>query len=167
MTENNTQETTDENVQTLPEITLESLPDSLKQAVARAGWTNLMPVQTKAIPYLLEKRDLLVQSRTGSGKTGAFILPMLERINPKQKDCQALVLVPTRELAKQVAKEAELLAGDGGVRTIAVYGGTSYGPQIEAFRAGAHLVVGTPGRCPRSPSEAQPFSEEVKDPGFR
>jgi len=146
MTENNTQETTDENEQTLAEITLESLPDSLKQAVARAGWTNLMPVQAKAVPYLLDRRDLLVQSRTGSGKTGAFILPMLERINPKQKDCQALVLVPTRELAKQVAKEAELLAGDSGIRTIAVYGGTSYRPQLEAFRAGAHLVVGTPGR---------------------
>ncbi len=146
MTENNTQETTDEKEQSLPEITLEALPETLRLASARAGWSELMPVQAKAIPYLLERRDLLVQSRTGSGKTGAFILPMLERINPKQKDCQALVLVPTRELARQVAKEAEMLAGDSGVRTIAVYGGASYGPQLEAFRAGAHLVVGTPGR---------------------
>ncbi len=118
----------------------------MHQACTRAGWTELMPVQAKAIPYLLKQRDLLVQSRTGSGKTGAFILPMLERIDPRQKHCQALVLVPTRELARQVAKEAELLAGDSGVRTIAVYGGTSYGPQLKAFREGAHLVVGTPGR---------------------
>ena len=146
MTENKPNETPDEQERTLPEITLEALPETLRQACSRAGWTELMPVQAKAIPYLLAQRDLLVQSRTGSGKTGAFILPMLERIDTRQKHCQALVLVPTRELARQVAKEAELLAGDSGVRTIAVYGGSSYGPQLKAFREGAHLVVGTPGR---------------------
>lgn len=146
MTENKPTETPDEQQQTLPEITLEDLPESLRQACARAGWTDLMPVQAMAIPYLLEQRDLLVQSRTGSGKTGAFILPMLERIDSRKKHCQALVLVPTRELARQVAKEAEMLAGDSGVRTVAVYGGSSYGPQLKAFREGAHLVVGTPGR---------------------
>ncbi len=146
MTENTTHETTDEINQTLPETTLAELPETLRDACSRAGWTDLMPVQAVTIPYLLARRDLQVQSRTGSGKTGAFVLPMLERIDPRLKDCQALVLVPTRELARQVAKEAELLAGDSGVRTIAVYGGTSYGPQLDAFRKGAHLVVGTPGR---------------------
>jgi len=130
----------------LPTVTLEELPERMRGAAARAGWTKLMPVQTRTIPYVLAGRDLMIQSRTGSGKTGAFILPILERIERERAVCQALVLVPTRELAKQVAREAEILAGDEGVRTVAVYGGVSYGPQLEAFRRGAHVVIGTPGR---------------------
>jgi ATP-dependent RNA helicase DeaD len=130
----------------LPETTLEALPESLKAACARAGWTRLLPVQARAIPYVLAGRNLMVQSHTGSGKTGAFILPILDRIDPAKGACQALVLVPTRELAQQVAREAELLCGDRGVRTAVVYGGVKYGPQLDAFRAGAQIVVGTPGR---------------------
>jgi ATP-dependent RNA helicase DeaD len=130
----------------LPEVTMEELPAQLREAAARAGWTKLMPVQAMAIPYLLARRDLMIQSRTGSGKTGAFLLSILERVDPKRATCQALVLVPTRELARQVANEAKILCGDAGVRSAVVYGGVSYGPQISAFRKGAHLVVGTPGR---------------------
>lgn len=130
----------------LPEVRMEDLPERLREAAARAGWTTLMPVQAKTIPYVLARRDLMIQSRTGSGKTGAFILPILERIDAGRSTCQALVLVPTRELARQVTGEAETLAGSTGVRTVAVYGGVGYGPQIEGFRKGAHLVVGTPGR---------------------
>ena len=130
----------------LPEITLTDLPENLQAAAARAGWDKLMPVQAKSMPYLLAGKDVLVQSHTGSGKTGAFLLPALDRIDPKKKSCQVLILVPTRELAKQVAHEAEMLVGDSGIHTIAVYGGASYGPQIVAFKEGAHLVVGTPGR---------------------
>ena len=130
----------------LPEITLEDLPEPLRAAAARAGWTKLLPVQARAIPYVLAGRNLMVQSHTGSGKTGAFILPILDRIDPAKAACQAMVLVPTRELAQQVAREAELLRGDRGVRTAVVYGGVKYGPQLDAFRAGAQLVVGTPGR---------------------
>jgi ATP-dependent RNA helicase DeaD len=125
---------------------MEDLPEPMQRAAGRAGWTTLMPVQAKAIPYLLAKRDLMIQSRTGSGKTGAFVLPILERIDPARTECQALVLVPTRELARQVSREAELLGGETGIRTVAVYGGVGYGPQIEGFRQGAHIVVGTPGR---------------------
>jgi len=137
-----TQDSTNE----LPEIALADLSERLQQAVANAGWQKLMPVQAKTLPHFLAGRDVLVQSRTGSGKTGAFLLPALDRINPKQRTCQVLILVPTRELAKQVAHEAKILAGDSGVNTVAVYGGASYGPQIAAFKEGAHLVVGTPGR---------------------
>ena len=86
----------------LPGVTLEDLSPRMQEAAARAGWTELMPVQSAAIPYILEGRDLMVQSRTGSGKTGAFVLPVLERIDPNKAECQALVLVPTRELARQV-----------------------------------------------------------------
>jgi ATP-dependent RNA helicase DeaD len=130
----------------LPEIGLEDLSEPLRQAAARAGWGRLMPVQAKAIPYFLAGRDLMIQSQTGSGKTGAYLLPILERIDPQRAVCQALVLVPTRELAQQVGKEAELLGEALGVRSIAVYGGVGYGPQLEAFKNGAHLVIGTPGR---------------------
>jgi ATP-dependent RNA helicase DeaD len=130
----------------LPETTLQELPESLQAACTRAGWTNLLPVQARAIPYLLAGRNLMVQSQTGSGKTGAFLLPILERIDTATGACQALILVPTRELCQQVAREAEILRGDRGVRTAVVYGGVKYGPQLEAFRDGAQIVVGTPGR---------------------
>jgi ATP-dependent RNA helicase DeaD len=130
----------------LPEVSLADLPQPLREAAGRAGWTELMPVQARAIPYLLAGRDLMVQSRTGSGKTAAFLLPILDRINPKRNVCQALVLAPTRELARQVAEEAKTLAGENAVRVAVVYGGVAYGPQLQAFRRGAHLVVGTPGR---------------------
>jgi ATP-dependent RNA helicase DeaD len=130
----------------LPEISIEDLPQKLQDACERAGWDELMRVQNMAMPYMLAERDLMVQSRTGSGKTGAFVLPMLERIDTSRKTCQALVLAPTRELARQVAGEVELLAGPDGPRSVAVYGGVSYGPQIDAFRKGAHIVAGTPGR---------------------
>jgi ATP-dependent RNA helicase DeaD len=130
----------------LPEASLADLPEKLRAGAVRAGWNELMPVQAKAIPYLFAQRDMMIQSRTGSGKTGAYILPMLEMINQHSPTTQALVLVPTRELALQVASEAEMLAGETGVRSIAVYGGVGYTEQFAAFKQGVHLVVGTPGR---------------------
>ena len=105
-----------------------------------------MPVQARAIPRLLEDQDVMVQARTGSGKTGAFLLPMLQRLDSGASVCQALVLVPTRELAKQVSQQAEMLCVPAGFRTVAVYGGVGYGPQVDALKAGAQIVVGTPGR---------------------
>jgi ATP-dependent RNA helicase DeaD len=130
----------------LPEATLADLPERLQQGAAAAGWAELMPVQAKAIPYLFAQRDMMIQSRTGSGKTGAYLLPILELINPLSPTTQALVLVPTRELAIQVSGEAVLLGKATGVRSIAVYGGVGYRSQLDAFKAGAHLVIGTPGR---------------------
>ena len=130
----------------LPEAALDALPERIRTACAGAGWTKLLPVQARAIPYVLAGRNLMVQSQTGSGKTGAFILPILERLDVEKKACQVLVLVPTRELALQVSRDAEVLGGGLQMVTAAVYGGVKYGPQLEAFRRGAHLVVGTPGR---------------------
>ena len=130
----------------LPPVEMANLPQALQLAVLRGGWKELMPVQARAIPYLLAGRDLMVQSLTCRGKTGAFILPILDRIDAGRATCQALVLAPTRELARQVGEEAKVLSGGTGVRTAVVYGGVAYGPQIQAFKEGAHLVVGTPGR---------------------
>jgi ATP-dependent RNA helicase DeaD len=130
----------------ISEATLADLPLLLQEAVGRMGWTSLMPVQARAVPYLRADRDLMVQSRTGSGKTGAFLLPLLERIHPDRARCQALVLVPTRELAKQVTSEAERMFQGTGVAAVPIYGGVGYGSQLEALKRGAHLVIGTPGR---------------------
>ena len=129
----------------IPQITFEQLPQMLREAATRVGWSSLLPVQARAIPYLLAGRDLMVQSRTGSGKTGAFILPILKTIDPKQHPPQALILVPTRELAQQVAREAETLGGEK-IQSIAVYGGVGYQKQLDAFRDGVQIVIGTPGR---------------------
>lgn len=130
----------------LRDISLDELSDELKAACERAGWTSLAPVQAKAIPYLLAGRDVMIQSRTGSGKTGAYLLPIMQNIDLQKKAAQALVLVPTRELALQVSQEAEMLTGGTALRTAVVYGGVGYNAQLEAFREGAQLVVGTPGR---------------------
>ncbi len=131
---------------TIPDITIEQLPARLREAAARAGWATLMPVQARAIPYLIAGRNMMIQARTGSGKTGAFLLPMLERLDASRNECQALILVPTRELARQVWQDAQTLFGQVGLRSVAVYGGVGYGAQIEALKAGAHIVIGTPGR---------------------
>jgi len=130
----------------LPEARLADLPEKLRQGAALAGWNELMPVQAKAIPYIFSLRDMKIQSHTGSGKTGAYLLPMLEMINPLQNSAQVLIMVPTRELALQVATEAELFGRAIGVRSIAVYGGVGYRAQLDAFKQGAHIIIGTPGR---------------------
>jgi ATP-dependent RNA helicase DeaD len=130
----------------LPEISAEELTPEMRAACDRAGWKTLVPVQAKSIPYFLAGRDMMVQSRTGSGKTGAYILPIIQKINAQQNIAQALVLVPTRELALQVSREAEMLTKGTDIRTAVVYGGVGYNAQLEAFRSGAQLVIGTPGR---------------------
>jgi ATP-dependent RNA helicase DeaD len=130
----------------MPDIALDQLSDALRAAVARAGWATLMPVQARTIPYLQAGHDVMVQARTGSGKTGAFLLPMLERLDSQRSTTQALILVPTRELARQVWREAETLCSPDGLRPVAVYGGVGYGAQTDALKQGAQIVVGTPGR---------------------
>ncbi len=130
----------------LPGVTLGKLPQSMQDACGRSGWTELMPVQSLALPYLLARRDLMVQSRTGSGKTGAYLLPLVQQLSSGRSAVQALVLVPTRELAVQVEREAATLFEGTGLAAAAVYGGVGYGRQMEALRGGVQLVVGTPGR---------------------
>jgi len=131
---------------TPPEVTLEQLPLELREAAGRLKWTILTPVQAQSIPYLLKSKDMMIQARTGSGKTGAFLLPMLEQLDADHDVCQALVLVPTRELASQVWQEAKILFGENGLTCTAVYGGVGYGKQMEALKKGVQIIVGTPGR---------------------
>ena len=130
----------------LPDYTFEQLPISQKKVLSAHGWTELMPVQRKTIPYMLQARDMLIQSKTGSGKTGAFVLPLLQIIEPEHLFPQALILVPTRELALQVQREIELLSANTGIRSTAIFGGVGYDAQLRAIREGIHIIVATPGR---------------------
>lgn len=122
------------------------LSDELRRAVAEAGFESPTPIQARAIPILLTGKDLIGQAQTGTGKTAAFGLPLLQRIDLKKNVVQALVMVPTRELAIQVAEQLHLLCKHTGLRVVPVYGGQPIDRQFRALKIGAHVVVGTPGR---------------------
>ena len=104
------------------------------------------PVQVQAIPVLRARRDLLAQAQTGTGKTAAFAIPIVELIDPEVKRPQALIVVPTRELAVQVTREFGAIGKHRHTHEVAIYGGVPYGPQERALTRGAQIVVGTPGR---------------------
>lgn len=124
-----------------------NLSPPIRQAVERAGYEKPSPIQERAIPPLLGGSDLLGVAQTGTGKTAAFSLPLLSRIDESLRCPQILVLAPTRELALQVSEAMEGFAENlRQLRVVAVYGGTGYGEQIRQFKNGAQIVVGTPGR---------------------
>ncbi|PWK87612.1 DEAD/DEAH box helicase [Fulvimonas soli] len=124
-----------------------ALSPEVLQALADVGYESPSPIQAATIPPLLEGRDVLGQAQTGTGKTAAFALPILSRIELKPGKPQALVLAPTRELAIQVAEAFQRYAAHlPGLQVLPIYGGQSYGPQLHALRRGVHVVVGTPGR---------------------
>ncbi len=123
------------------------LPESILAALSAVGYEAPSPIQAATIPPLLEGRDVLGQAQTGTGKTAAFALPLLARIDLRQAGPQALVLAPTRELAIQVAEAFQRYAAQmPGFHVLPVYGGQSYEPQLRGLRRGVHVVVGTPGR---------------------
>jgi ATP-dependent RNA helicase DeaD len=124
-----------------------ALPETLLKALADVGYESPSPIQAETIPPLLEGRDLVGQAQTGTGKTAAFALPILARLDLKKFGPQALVLAPTRELAIQVAEAFHRYAKHvPGFHVLPIYGGQAYGPQLGGLRRGAHVVVGTPGR---------------------
>ena len=123
------------------------LKPSLIKALDEVGYETPSPIQAQTIPLLLEKRDLLGQAQTGTGKTAAFALPVLSNIDLKTKHPQVLVLVPTRELAIQVAEAFQKYASHiKNFHVLPIYGGQDYRGQIRALQRGVHVVVGTPGR---------------------
>ena len=123
------------------------LPEPLLRALADVGYESPSPIQAATIPPLLAGRDVLGQAQTGTGKTAAFALPAMARLDPAQKSPQVLVLAPTRELAIQVAEAFQKYAAHlPQFRVLPIYGGQSYYPQLEALKRGVHVVVGTPGR---------------------
>ncbi len=130
------------------ERTFEELPLSpeLKRAISEKGYLAPTPVQAAVLEPVLAGKDLIVRSKTGTGKTAAFGIPLLERIPAGTNEVRALILCPTRELALQVAEEITQLGKFKGSKIIAIYGGASMTQQVDALKAGAEIVVGTPGR---------------------
>ena len=123
------------------------LPQSILDAVNQIGFVTPSPIQQETIPHLLEGRDVLGMAQTGSGKTAAFSLPLLSKIDPNARYPQMLVMAPTRELAIQVADACEQFTKNmKGVRVVTVYGGQRYDIQLRALKQGSQVVVGTPGR---------------------
>ena len=123
------------------------LPDSLLEALKKCGYEQPSPIQAAAIPELMLGRDLLGQAQTGTGKTAAFALPLLARINLEARHPQVLVLAPTRELAIQVSEAFQRYAAcTPGLHVLPLYGGSDFRDQIHKLRRGVHVVVGTPGR---------------------
>ncbi len=123
-----------------------ALPETVLLGLKDLGYTKPTFVQQSVFEPVRSGQDLVVQSHTGSGKTAAFCLPLLTKLDPNLKQTQVLVLVPTRELAKQVAMECSRLSYHHQIRVAAIYGGASFDAQIASLQAGAHIVIGTPGR---------------------
>ena len=127
------------------------LSPELLHAVARQGYAVPTPVQAQAIPLVLEGRDVLAGAQTGTGKTAAFVLPMLQRLHASRpgsgpRAVRALILTPTRELALQVEESVRTYGSSNPIRSTTVYGGVGFDPQVRALRAGPEIVVATPGR---------------------
>ncbi|KAA0875660.1 DEAD/DEAH box helicase [Nitrincola tapanii] len=123
------------------------LSSAILEALQDVGYEIPSPIQSGAIPPLLEGRDLLGQAQTGTGKTAAFALPLLQRLDPSKTHPQLLILAPTRELALQVATACEKYSKHlAGIRTLSIYGGQGYDEQLRGLRRGAQVVIGTPGR---------------------
>ena len=123
------------------------LSEEILKAVQRLGFEQASPIQAEAIPVLMTGKDIVGQSQTGSGKTAAFAIPAIERMDPKATGPQVLILCPTRELAIQVSEEVHKLAFfKRGVKPLPIYGGQSYERQFSGLRAGANVIIGTPGR---------------------
>jgi ATP-dependent RNA helicase DeaD len=122
------------------------VPATIARAIEKMGFVTPTEVQARSIPPLRRGEDLTGQAQTGTGKTAAFGIPIVERIDPSEVHVQALVLTPTRELCVQVTDEIARIGMFRGIRTVAIYGGSSMDRQIEGLKRGAQVVVGTPGR---------------------
>jgi ATP-independent RNA helicase DbpA len=134
---------------TSPNLSFDQLPlaPATLANLRQLGYNAMTPIQAASLPLALAGQDLIAQAKTGSGKTAAFALSLLTRLNPRRFAVQALVLCPTRELADQVAQEIRRLArGEDNIKVLTLCGGSTMRPQISSLEHGAHVVVGTPGR---------------------
>ncbi|HYE32333.1 MAG TPA: DEAD/DEAH box helicase [Methylomirabilota bacterium] len=123
------------------------LSEEIQKAIDKLGFEKASPIQAETIPLLMEGKDLFGQSQTGSGKTAAFAIPAIEKVDTSNRAVQALILTPTRELAIQVSEEVHKLAFfKRGIHALPIYGGQSYDRQFYGLKQGAQIVIGTPGR---------------------
>jgi len=123
-----------------------ALRPEIARAVDTLGWTQPTPIQARVIPIMIAGRDVVGQAQTGSGKTAAYGIPFAERLDPSKREIQGLVLVPTRELALQVADDVRALGRGRGLRVVALYGGQAIERQFAELRRHPHIAIATPGR---------------------
>src|SRR5690554_5186464 len=124
-----------------------NLSEDIQKGIEAMGFEEMSPIQSQAIPVLLDGRDVIGQAQTGTGKTASFGIPLLEMTDASDKSVQALVLCPTRELSIQVAEEISNLGKfKKGIKVLPVYGGQPIDRQLRALRTGIQIVIGTPGR---------------------
>jgi len=124
-----------------------SLSSEMLHNLNEIGYKEMTAIQAEALPYILDGQDVIAQAKTGSGKTAAFGIGLLTKLQVKKFRVQTLILTPTRELADQVAKELRMLArATHNIKILTLCGGTAFGPQLGSLRHGAHIIVGTPGR---------------------
>ena len=124
-----------------------ALNSALLSNLESLGFSEMTPIQEQALPLVLEGHDLIAQAKTGSGKTAAFALGILNKLDIENKNCQALVLCPTHELASQVAEEIRRLArSTKNCKVLVICGGASEYQQLSSLEHGVHIIVGTPGR---------------------
>ena len=122
------------------------LSQRVLDAIHKKGFEEPSQIQALTIPVMLrEDINIMAQAQTGTGKTAAFGLPLIEMINADERNVQALIITPTRELAIQVSEEISSLRGDSGIQAIPIYGGQSIDQQLRRLKKGVHIVVGTPG----------------------
>ena len=133
-----------DSIQTFAELGLSA---DILSGLTKKGFVSPTPIQAQTIPLLLNgERDIIGQAQTGTGKTAAFGLPIIERITPGLRKVQAIVLAPTRELANQVCEELDSLKGNRNITILPVYGGQGMATQLKALKQGVDIVVATPGR---------------------
>ena len=145
--------------------TFNTLSEEIKKSLKEAGYHELTSIQDKIIPLIMQGNDIIAQSGTGTGKTASFIVPLIEKleINVANRAPRALVLVPTRELALQVAEETKKLTKYKRLRTVAVFGGeNSMRAQLNSFRRGVDIIIGTPGRVIHHLEEKNFSVKEIK-----
>ena len=123
-----------------------NLNAALLKGLENAGYETCTPVQEQVLKISQDGSDLYVQSQTGTGKTAAYLVAIIQEMLSKEVKGKALIMVPTRELAVQVDEEAKTLCGPAGFKTLAVYGGVGYEKQIAAIKRGVNIIIGTPGR---------------------
>ena len=123
-----------------------SIHPDIVRGMVEHGYDHLLQVQAACIQPIRDGQNVSLRSRTGSGKTAAFAIPLLERLDPDRKEPQVLVLAPTRELAGQIATEVNAVGKYRGLKALPIYGGAPIAPQIRALKEGVHVVAGTPGR---------------------
>ena len=122
------------------------LSDKILKGIYDLGFEEPSPIQVECIPAVLAGLDVIGQAQTGTGKTAAFGIPVLEKVDPQNLSVQSIILAPTRELAIQVSEELRRIGRPKRVKTLSIYGGQSIGRQIKALKQGVHVVIGTPGR---------------------